>query len=169
MPNTADFLFQLVDNYTNTTSSELSTGKDALSYKKTFAWTDGAGASKSEALWHDQRTIAASGNEDIDLAGWLTDMFGTTLTFTKLKAIVVYASTDNTNNVEVTRKGTNGVPFMLAAGDGMAIKPGGLFALIDPSSGGYTVTAGSGDLINIANSAGSTSVTYDIILIGETS
>lgn len=169
MANTVDFLFQLVDIFTNTTQSELSTGKDSLSYKKSWSWTDGAGASKSEAVWHDQRTISASSNEDIDLAGALTDMFGTTVTFTKLKAIVVFAHAANTNNVEVTRAGTNGVPFMLAAGDGMAIKPGGIFVLIDPSSGGYAVTAGTGDLINIANSAGDSGVTYDIILVGETS
>jgi len=30
----------------------------------------------------------------------------------------------------------------------------------------YAVTAGTGDLLKVANSAGGTSVTYDIVIIG---
>jgi hypothetical protein len=57
----------------------------------------------------------------------------------------------------------------MAASDGIQVQPGGIFLLVTPSSGGYAVTASTGDLITMTNSAGSTSVTYDVIIAGETS
>jgi len=45
------------------------------------------------------------------------------------------------------------------------VKPGGCFVLAWPGTG-LTVTAGTADLITVTNSAGSTGVTYKVILIG---
>jgi len=42
-----------------------------------------------------------------------------------------------------------------------------MFAVYDPSAGGYAVTNSTGDILQIANSSSGTSVTYDIIVIGE--
>lgn len=126
---------------------------------------DGTGASQANRIFTDTRTLAASANEDLDLAGALTDCFGTTLTFAKLKGLIVKAAAGNTNDVQVTRPSSNGVPIFLAAGDGLAVKPGGILALAWPGTG-VTVTASTGDLINIANSGAGTSVSYDVILIG---
>jgi len=149
---------------------DLNTVTDELRRTYTTQLSHGNAINKAEMVWHDQRTIAASGNEDLDLAGVLASTLnGATLTFTKIKGIIIRAADGNTNNVNVTRPASNGLPFLLAAGDGMAVKPGGLFALIDPSAAGYAVTAGTGDLINIANSGAGTSVTYDVIIIGTTS
>ena len=53
--------------------------------------------------------------------------------------------------------------------DKISVRPGGAFILIAPDATGYAVTAATGDLLKIANSAGTTSVTYDIIIIGATS
>lgn len=58
---------------------------------------------------------------------------------------------------------------MANSSDIINIRPGGALILLAPDATGYAVTAGTGDLLRIANSAGSTSVTYDIILIGATS
>jgi hypothetical protein len=57
----------------------------------------------------------------------------------------------------------------LAAGDGIALRPGATFVWISPDATGVTVTAGTGDLLNIANSGAGTSVTYDVIIIGTSS
>jgi hypothetical protein len=119
--------------------------------------------------WHDQRTLGASATEDLDLFGSLTSVFGTTINFTSLKGLFVFAASANNaaNNVNVTRPAANGVPWLLAAGDGIALKAGMWIAWFDPSANGAAVTTGTGDLITFTNSAGTNSVTYDVFLLGE--
>lgn len=149
---------------------DLTTGEDRLSYKKTIKFTDGAGANQSEAIFHDKRTLSASGSEDLNLAGVLADPFGTTLTFTKIKAIAIYAHTTNTNNVVVGGHATAAFAgWVNDATDKVVIKPGGLFVIVDPTAAGYAVTATTADLLTIANSAGGTGVDYDIVILGATS
>lgn len=149
-----------------TSALDLSTAEDALNYLKNVELATGTGASQADMLWHDRRTLTASATEDLDLAGSLTNALGATQTFARVKALVVYAATGNTNNVNVTRPASNGVPLFLAAGDGMAVRPGGLLVLVAPDVTAYAVTGGTGDLLTFTNSAGSTSVTYDVIVIG---
>lgn len=152
---------------TMTQTSDLSTLEDVLSrdYSKNFG--NGTGANQANMWWHDQRTLAASGTESLDFAGGSTSAFGTTITLTSLKGVFVYAASGNTNDVQVTRPATNGIPWLMAAGDGIALKPGAWFVWLDPSANGATVTAGTGDLITFTNSAAGTSVTYDVFILGE--
>tara|TARA_R110000787_G_scaffold104030_2_gene210738 strand:+ start:4777 stop:5286 length:510 start_codon:yes stop_codon:yes gene_type:complete len=160
------FALQLVGSLTN--AQALTTPSDPVNQKYTIPFSNGTAANQGNMLWHDQRTIAASGTENLDMAGSLVSEFGTTITFTVLKGIVVYAATANTNNVDISRPSSNGLVLFAAASDKLAgIRPGGLFAWIDPSAAGLTVTAGSGDLLTFTNSAGSTGVTYDVWLFGE--
>lgn len=130
------------------------------------ALTTGTGANQADKLWSNTSTIAASGTDSIDLAGSLTDAFGAALTFARIKAVVVVAATGNTNNVNVTRPASNGAPLFLAAGDGIAVRPGGMFCWVCSDATGVAVTAGTGDLVDIVNSAGGTSVSYDIAIVG---
>jgi hypothetical protein len=137
-----------------------------LDYSKRIDLTSGTGLNQADLLFTDTRTLAASGTEDLDLAGSLVDAFGATLTFARIKAIMVTALLGNTNNVNVSRTTSNGVPLFLAATDGIPVRPGGLFVWVAPDATGIAVTAGTGDLITIANSGGTTGVTYDIVIIG---
>jgi len=151
---------------TLTNPLDLSTPTDALSTSHVISLTSGTGAGQGDMMWHDTRTLAASATEDLDLAGVLTNAFGATQTFARVKAIIVTAATGNTNNVNVTRPAANGVPLFLAAGDGVAVRPGGVFMLAGSDATAVAVTAGTGDLLTITNSAGTTGVTYDVIVIG---
>lgn len=164
MTLSAKFVTSLVATLTD--PLDLSTPSDALDYVKRITLTSGTGADQGNMLWHDQRTLAASATEDLDLAGSLVNGLGDTQTFAKIKALIVYAATANTNNVQVTRPASNGVPLFLAAGDGIPVLPGGLFSWIAPNAAAIAVTAGTGDLLTFTNSAGSTSVTYDVIILG---
>lgn len=139
---------------------------DPIRYGANFSFTNGTGANQANEAFADTRTLAASATEDLDLAGGLTDSHGTTLTFTKIKAIIIKAAATNTNNVQVTRPASNGLVAFMAAGDGVALTPGSCFALIAPDANGIAVTAGTGDLLTITNSAGTTGVTYDIVIVG---
>jgi hypothetical protein len=126
----------------------------------------GTGSSQADLLFTDTRTVAASGTDALDLAGGLTDVYGTTLTFVELRAVMVYAYPANTNNCRVNRPASNGVPLFLAAGDGIDVQPGGMLQWVSPLDGKVTVTAGTGDLLNIDNSSSGTSVTYDVAILG---
>lgn len=133
-------------------------------------FTNGSGANQVDRLFSDQRTITASSNEDLDLAGSLTDAFGATLTFVRVKAIIVKAAAGNTNNVVVGGAASNQFvgPFG-AATHTIAVKPGGALIFVAPDATGWAVTAGTGDLLRIANSGAGTSVTYDIQILGASS
>ncbi len=148
---------------------DLTTPRSDVSLTQTVRLADGAGAGQANRIFTDQRTIAASGSEDLDLAGALTDALGASITMAKFKGILVRASSGNTNNVNVTRPASNGVPWLLAAGDGIPVVPGGVFLWVAPTAAGIAVTAGTGDLITFANSSSGSSVTYDVVLVGSTS
>src|SRR5262245_32188080 len=83
------------------------------SIRSTPGWNvgDGTGANQADRYFADTRPLAASGTEDLDLVGSLTNLRGT-VTFAKLKAILVIADAGNTNNVQVTRPASNGVPWL---------------------------------------------------------
>jgi hypothetical protein len=145
---------------------DLVTGSAPLEITKSYTWTNGTTVDKADRVFSDTRTVSASGTDALDLAGSLTDIYGNTLTFVELKALYVYASTGNTNNVRVNRPSSNGVPLFLAASDGIDVPPGGTFFWACPADGKVTVTAGTGDLLNFDNSSSGTSVTYDVVIIG---
>lgn len=128
----------------------------------------GTGANQANNCFSDERTLAASATEELDLAGGLTNGLGATLTFTAIKAILVIAATGNTNDVLLGGAAANAFtgPFQNSS-DIVNIKPGGVALFLNPSAAGWAVTAGTGDLLKLANSAGSTGVTYRIVIIGE--
>lgn len=145
---------------------DLATASVPLDMTKTIRLATGTGANQADKIFHDTRTLAASGTENLDLAGVLVDALGATITFARIKAVVVAARDTNSNNVNVIREGTNGVPLFLALGDGIPVMPGGMFVWIAPGATGVVVTPGTGDLLTVTNSGASTSVTYDIVIIG---
>lgn len=149
-----------------TDPQDLSTPGDQIDYSFVWDFAHGTGADAASMTYRGTRTLTASANESLDLSGGLTNIFGVAIVFTKIKAMIVVARRTNTNNVVVSRPATNGVPIFDAASDAITLKPGAGFALVDPSSAGFNVTPATGDLINFANSAGGSSVIYDLILIG---
>lgn len=152
-----------------TSATDLATAVATLSYGKQTPFTDGAGAGAVNALFADTRTVNASATDSLDLAGTLTNPLGATTVFARVKAILIVAAAGNTNNVNVTRPASNGFPLFLAAGDGIPVRPGGTFLWVDPSATGIAVTAGTGDLLDIVNSGGGSSVDYSIWIFGATS
>ena len=145
---------------------DLSTPVDNLSKVAKIQLSNGTGANSADLCFHDTRTLAASGTEDLDLAGSLAGPFGASQVFAEIRAIMIKAAAGNTNNVRVTRPAANGVPLFLAASDGIDVPPGGVFLWSCPADGKVAVTAAVGDLITVTNSSSGTSVTYDVVIIG---
>lgn len=149
-----------------TNALDLSNVSDRLIKSYLTSLASGTGSGQANTIWHDQRTLAASGTEDLDLAGVLTSTIsGATLTFTKIKLIFIYADPANVNNVVVSRPASNGLVLFSAAADACSVLPGGIFMLTAPQAG-IAVTAATGDLLTITNSAGTTGVNYDVIIAG---
>ncbi len=152
----------------HTGTTDFVTVSAPLSLAKAIALADGTGANQANRMFHDQRTIAASGTDDLDLAGVLVDALGVTMTLARVKGIYVSAASANTNNVLIGG-GTNPLAnWVGATGDIVSVRPGGVFFLMAPDVTAYAVTAGTGDILRIGNSAAGTSVTYDIVIIGST-
>lgn len=151
---------------TLTSVLDLNTARDPLRFQELRTITNGTGADQAQTMFHDQRVLTASSSENLDLSGGLTDNFGVTITMTVLRILIVRAASGNTNDVEVSRGASNGVPFMNAASDAVLVKPGGMFAYQAPDATGVPVTAATGDILTITNSAGGSSVTYDIVIVG---
>jgi len=131
--------------------------------------TDGAGANQANKLFADTRTLAASATENLDLSGVLVDAIGAQLAFTKIKGLLIRAAAANVNNVIVG--GLNAAAFGVVSLFGvdpssLIVRPGGFVLLAAPDAAGYAVTAGTGDLLKIANSGAGSAVTYDVVIIG---
>lgn len=151
---------------TNAGTSGLTSPSESFGLSAAWSPTNGTATQQANKVWVSQRTLTASSSENLDLAGVLTDSFGTTLTFSTVKAIYVKAASGNTNNVLVGGAASN--TFVGVFGDAtdiIGVKPGGAFMWFAPGTGA-TVTAATGDILKVANSSSGTSVTYDIVVVG---
>ena len=147
-------------------SLDLGTKTAKISAAIALALASGTADDQADMIFSDTRTIAASSNDDLDLAGSLVGAFGNTLTFAKIKAIMVIADAGNTNNVVIGAAASAQFVGPFGANTHtIAVKPGGVFLIAIPDTG-WTVTATSADILRIANSSSGTSVTYKLIIIG---
>ncbi len=139
-----------------------------LSINDTISMATGTGTGLADKVFFDTRTLAASATENIDLAGSLTDALGDPLTFVKVKLLYVKAASTNNaaNNVVVGGAATNTFagPFSDPT-DKVSLAAGDIF-LATKQGTGWTVTAATGDILLITNSAGTNPVNYDIVIIG---
>lgn len=140
-----------------------------LNYRNRVQLDSGTGAGQADLVFSDTRSIAASSNDDLDLAGGLTDALGNSLTFARVKGLIVVASASNVNNVIVGGDATNTfLTWVEAEGDSVILRPGAALALFAGAADatGYAVTASTGDLLRIRNAAGGSSVSYSIVIVG---
>ncbi|MFD6968380.1 hypothetical protein [Streptomyces sp. NPDC059949] len=81
---------------------------------------------------------------------------------------MISAAAANTNNVIVGANASADWIGLLNAAGTVTLRPGATFAAMSGSADatGMVVTATTADLIKVANSAGSTSVSYDVIIVG---
>jgi len=129
--------------------------------RQTISITDGTGANQGDLLFLDQRAVATAANDDIDLSGVLADAFGATITAAELVAVFVInapiSGAANTTDLTIGAGSNPYIGFLGAAHTIGPIKPGGMFMIGAGDAAGIgAVTAGTGDILRIANSAGAT-------------
>ena len=138
--------------------------KAALSKVVSQAFSSGVGLNQIDRLLVDERTITGSGTDSLDFAGGgLLDVLGAAWAPARIKLLVVINL--GPNDIQVQRPAANGIPLYLAASDGEQIPINGWLVKNWPSAAGIVVTAGTGDLLNIVNTAAGT-ITYQIICGG---
>lgn len=134
---------------------------------------NGTGPNQADLLFVDERTVAASTNDDIDLNGVLSQAIGGSFTAAEIVAIVIInAPKSGTANLSSLTIGGGTNPFLgFLSGTTPAIGPigpGGHLSIGSPGATGLgTVTAATADILRIANGAGGPA-TYQIALIGRT-
>jgi hypothetical protein len=150
------------------TAIDLGVSKAPQSLSRSMSLASGVAAGQADRVFSDRRTLAASATEDLDLAGALVDAFGATVTFARVKGLVIAAAAGNTNNVVLGNATSNAWATLLGATSTVTLRPGAFLALGTGAADavGYAVTAGTGDLLKVANSGAGSSVTYDVHIIG---
>jgi hypothetical protein len=127
-----------------------------------MARANGSSASQIQLVYSDSFSVAAGAPITYDLAGSLTAMDGTTLTFTKVLGMAIKHSTGS-GTLQIGAGSNPLLNWVIATGDGVQIGPLGTF-LIDSPSNGYTVTAATGDTLTLTSSSGT--ITGDLIIWG---
>lgn len=133
-----------------------------------FTLTGGGGADQVTKVYSASRTIAASGSENLDLAASLTDDFGASITFASVKFILFIADPANVNDVVIGAAAS--AQFQGPLGDvdqTIQVSPGEIFLITKRAATGWPVTATTADLLMVANSGGTTGVTYRVVLLGD--
>jgi hypothetical protein len=126
-------------------------------------FTSGAGAGQFERLFVDERPLGGGATDALDFSGGgLLDVLGGAWAPGKLKFLIVQNL--GPNDIQVVRP-ANGIPIYTSASGGEQIPSGGILVKIWPSAAGVAVTTGTGDLLNIVNTATAAN-TYQIIAGG---
>lgn len=145
---------------------DLANVSSPLAQSRATDFANGTGANQANVIWSDQRTLAPSASETLDLAGGgLVDAFGAAIAPARLRGVLIYAAPGNLNNLTLFGDAAH-VPLLNTPATTITLPPGGIFLLTKPDTAGIVVTATTFDLIKVANAAGVNSVIYDIFLLG---
>ena len=129
---------------------------------------NGTGADQADKLWHNEESIGDAANYDIDLTGVLKDCFGDNFDAAKIKFLAIY-NTSTTKTLTIGNEGSN--PWIGPFGAGthtLSLKPATannlswLVLVADPN--GYTVGAGTADMLRIKNEAGAAAVAGVVVI-----
>ncbi len=144
----------------------------AAQMDESISLTSGTAADQCDKLYWAERTVNSASNDDLDLSGVLTDPLGAAITQVELVAILLInkprAGTPlNTTNLTIGAGSNPMIGFLGGTTPTIGpIRPGGVFLLGCPDAAGIgVVTAGTGDILRIANSSGAAN-TYQIAILG---
>jgi hypothetical protein len=139
-------------------------GDGAFSKSFNEQLTDGTGTGKAQVVHCDQRTLGGSAVDSLDLAGGVTDQFGLTTTFTKIKSVMILPATANDEDLIIGGGSNPFIGWFDDVSDLENVRAGGISFHADVVAG-WTVTATTGDILTITAGAGG--AVYDIVIVGE--
>lgn len=151
---------------TNTASGATSRTEQILGDFFTWGVSDGTTSNKADLYYADKQTaLGTSSTQSYDLSGTLSNGIGVTSVFAKVKLIALKAATGNSDDVVIDGGIANAFTDYQSATAEIKCPPGGVVVLGDPKTG-FTVTAGTGDILAIKNSSGAATAEYELLIIG---
>lgn len=144
----------------------LGTQKGNLPFHADLIIGSGTGANQSDLCYYNTRTLSASGTENLDLAGGLTDPIGDTLAFVEVTAILVRAAAGNGGNIVIGGAGSNTFDGPFDDSSDKINIPAGQAFLVTNLGAGWAVTAGTGDILLVENDDSGAAASYDIVIVG---
>lgn len=139
--------------------------------------SSGVGVGQADLVFADRRTLAGTTSEILDLVGVLSDVFGNSITFVKLKGIAIrnrnIVDGDNLHVGPDATLGWGAGHYVADASDRRVVPAGrisqkdlGIDIWYDPN--GVLVGAAATNELFVDN-PGANPITYDIIIIGTSS
>ena len=139
------------------------------------------GALKVDQQFHDWRTLAASGTENLDLSGVLTNkVYETAIVFARLFAVIFslpdvadipadLAATTQASSITIGGTVANvNKMFFTDSSDALTLPKTGVFAVAVGDANGVTVTAATADIVKVTNNDGTNSAKYLVSFLGRT-
>jgi hypothetical protein len=148
-------------------STKLKEVLDDLKITTSIKWSFGTAANQANVLFHEKLTIAAGGNQTLNLkdtaGSALVDAFGNDLTMTAIKFLFVL---NRSEDLYVELFGGAALDLLIMGGttDAMKIKPLGHFQWCDPSAAGEDVTTNKN--LKFVVAAGSGNAIIDVVAMG---
>jgi hypothetical protein len=155
------------DDLVSTVADSFSSGS-SLFPAMSYSFANGSAAGQASKYHRSVNTIAANATQSFDLAGSLVDPYGATLTFSTIRAVVVsIVSPDGIKSLNVGPQGVSNAwqgPFGGVSSTSY-LNTKTFVSFVDSLNLGWTVTAGTGDILPIMNSS-AVSVQYVIWVLG---
>lgn len=140
------------------------------------SYAEGVGAGQFNLAYLDERTVASASNDDVDLAGVLASALGTSFAAAELALLFVLNrprdpdAAANTTNLTIGGGSNPMIGFLGGTTPVLGpIRPGAFCVLggVKNAGGIGAITAGTGDILRIANSSGAQNK-YVLGLLGRT-
>ncbi|AMV16598.1 hypothetical protein [Planctomyces sp. SH-PL14] len=120
----------------------------------------------ADLLYTNGYSIATASSQSLDLSASLADAVGNSCVFAKVYAVFVKnLATATGRNIQIGGD-SNHVPLFGAPADFLTVGPKGVL-LVCNCLDGWTVTAGTGDILKIANSAGGQTIPVAVAVLGK--
>lgn len=168
MPTTLSSTLTARVNYTYTNVKTLGDVSQTATASYSQVMNNGTSNDQSDLAYSTQLTINAGLNTTLDLAGALTNEFGTTLTFVEITSVYIDLPSSVTNQASSVTIGdaTAPVPLgFLGTTPRWQLPKGGVFFVANPTAG-WAVTATSADGLKILNNDGVNAAVMNIVITG---
>ena len=144
---------------------DLTSPKESIAISKSQAFANGTGSNQGNEFFSDTRTVTAS-PETLDLTSGLTNAFGETVVFAKIKAIIVHNKSTASGAILIIKgNAITNAGWISGTTPHHAIPPNGWYIVTSPVDG-FTIINTTQDQLTFE--PGAATITYDLIIIGNT-
>ena len=156
---------QLLIDGTFSKALDLTSPKEVIAISKSQAFANGTGSNQGNEFFSDSRQLIST-SETLDMATGLTNAFGETVTFIKIRGFIIHVTTLTAGSI-LTLSGdvlTN-ASWISGTTPTQVVGPGGWYIVTNPVDG-YAVSTPSQHELKI--DSGSNTVNFDLIILGTT-